>query len=213
MVLQSRTFGEPLFPNLKYLTLVNAIKNLVPLIPLFLSPGVASIDLTFKHGFPGVEAASAVTTLLTLCPNLQAISPQSLPKDPMTTTAVSEMLLIANRNILQQLDLRSPLTEEASEVICNLPNLRKLRVDIDGSGSLPTLVLPNLTEIFIEHDHHHSWLQGFRGAMLGKLTSVAFHCRSRTTNNFLEAFEGVALTASIPATLSEFVFCPLTSCS
>ena len=213
IVSQSDIFGEPLFPNLKSLTLVNVTDDLVPLIPLFLSPGVTSIDLTFKLSFPGEEAASAVTTLPTLCPNLQAISLQSLPRDPIIITAVSEMLLVTNRNILQQLDLCSPLTEEASEVICNLPTLRKLRVDIDGPGSLPTLVLPNLTEIAIEHDHDHSWLQGFRGATLGKLTSVAFHCRSRTISNFLEAFESVALTTSIPATLSKFMFYPLTSCS
>jgi len=212
-VLQFRAFGEPLLPNLKSLTLAHVAEDLVPFIPLFLSPGTTSIDLGFKHGFPEVVAASVVTALPILCPDLQAINLNTLPRDSMTTAAVSEMLLATNRDTLQQLYLLSPLTEEVSEAICNLPNLRKLQVVTDGSGSLPTLVLPNLIEIDIEHDHYYDWLQGFRGATLGKLTSVAFHCRSRSIGDFLKEFESVALTTSIPATLSKLMFYPLVLCS
>ena len=212
-VLQFCAFGEPLLPNLKSLVLAHVAENLVPFIPLFLSPGTSSIDLGFKHGFPEVMAASVVTALPTLCPDLQAISLNVLPRDSTMTAAVSEMLLATNRDTLQQLDLLSPLTEEVSEAICNLPNLRKLRVVIEGSGSLPTLVLPNLTEIDVEHDHDHDWLQGFRGATFGKLISVAFHCRSSSISDFLKAFESVALTTSIPTTLSMFMFYPSTLCS
>jgi len=213
MVLQFRAFSEPLLPNLKSLTLTDVTEDLVPFIPLFLSPEIASVNLSFKHGFPGVVAASVVTTLPTLCPKLQAIGLHSLPEDPMITTAVSEMLLVTNRNTLRRLELRFPLTEEVGEAICSLPNLRKLRVVIDGPGSLPTLMLPNLTEMDIEYDHDHSWLQGFRGATLGKLTSVAFHYRSPSTGDFLEVFESVALTTSIPVTLSKLMFYPSTLCS
>ena len=65
--------------------------------------------------------------------------------------------------------------EEATEVLCKLPNLRELWLTIDRSGSLPTLVLPNLTATRVTYDHDHGWLQGIRAATLGKLTSVAFY--------------------------------------
>lgn len=46
----------------------------------------------------------------------------------------------------------------------------------------------------IEYDRDHGWLQGFRGATLGKLVTVGFYCGSRSTGDFLETFEDVALT-------------------
>jgi hypothetical protein len=57
------------------------------------------------------------------------------------------MLLVTNRNTLQQLWVNSPLTEEASEVIYKLPNLRSLSVIIDRGTSLPSASLPNLTNL------------------------------------------------------------------
>ena len=67
--------------------------------------------------------ASTVTALQTLCPDLQAIGLYSLPRDPMITAAVSGMLLVMNRNALQELYVDSPLTEAANEVLYKLPNL------------------------------------------------------------------------------------------
>ena len=124
----------------------------------------------------------------------------------MIAAAVSGMLLAINGSGLQKFEIDSPLTEEGGEVICRLPNLCELETDIGGSSSLPTLVLPSLTRIHIHYDHDHGWLQAFRGATLGKLTSTWFYCRSRPVNDFLETFERVALTTSIPTTLSGFVF-------
>ena len=54
----------------------------------------------------------------------------------MITAAVSEMLLVTDRNSPQQFDVDSPLTEEATKVIYKLPRLRKLRMVINGPGSL-----------------------------------------------------------------------------
>ena len=205
LVLQFCAFIEPLLPNLKYLKLLGVAENLVPFIPLFLSPRITSVYLSFKSNFPQAVVAPMVTTFPMLCPNLQRISFRYMPRDPMITAAVSEMLLATNRNTLQKCDVDSPLTEKASEVICKLPDLRELRMVIDGLGSLPTLVLPNLIEIHVEYDHDHGWLRGFRGATLGKLTSVTFY-GYHPIGDFLEAFESVALTTSIPATLSKFMF-------
>jgi len=172
LVLQLRASGEPLLPNLKSLTLTDIPEDIVPFIPLFLSPRTTSIDLGFGLDFPEMVAASVVTTLPTLCPNLQSISIDSMPIGLTITTAVSEFLLVTNRNTLQEFNVCSPLTEEASQVVFKLPGLRELRVRIDRPGSLPTLVLPNLTEIGLVYDHDHGWLQGFRGATLGKLASL-----------------------------------------
>jgi len=209
LVLQLRASGEPLLPNLKSLTLMDVPEDVVPFIPLLLSPRTTFICLSFGPDFPEVVAASVVTTFPTLCPNLQRISLHAIPRTPIITAAVSEMLLATNRNILQQFDVHLPLTEETNEVICKLSGLCKLWLTIDRPDSLPTLVLPKLAEMEIEYHRDHNWLQGFRGATLGKLASIRFYCRSRSIGDFLEAFEGVALTTSIPTTLSEFRFCTM----
>lgn len=100
----------------------------------------------------------------------------------------------------------SPLTAEAREVVCRPPDLRELLVVIEGSTPLPTLVLPNLTKMEIKYDHDSNWLQGFHGAALGKLASITFYSDYEPIGDFLEAFERVALTTSIPATLLTFRF-------
>ena len=137
-----RTINEPLFPNLKTLYFRDVRGPFVPFIPLFLSLRVTSIDLGFVTDVPKAMVASVVSSFPTLCPRLQSISLQCLPKDPMITTAVSKMVLATNRNTLQQLDVDSPLMEEASEVVCELPNVRNLSVVIENS--LPSASLPNL---------------------------------------------------------------------
>lgn len=135
----------------------------------------------------------------------------------MITAAVSDLLLTTNRDAFRSARVDSPLAGGAREVVFKLPNLRELRVIVNEADSLPTLVLPNLTGIDIEYDHieydldveddcHCGWLQGFRGATLGKLASVISHSESYSIGGFLEAFESVALTTSIPATLSKFEF-------
>ena len=205
-VLHFRAFSEPLFPNLRSLELTCVAEDLIPFIPLFLSPRTTSVHLGCEREIPEVVIASMVITFPTLCPNLQSICLHSLLRDPVITAAVSEMLLTTNRNTLQKFNAESPLTEKATKVICELPDLHELWLTIDRSGSLPTLALPNLTAIRVTYGHDHGWLQGFRRATLGKLTSVAFYSDYDPTDDFLEAFESVALTTSIPATLSEFKF-------
>ena len=205
-VLQFRTLGGPVLPNLKSLEL-RPTEDTLSFIPVFLSPTTTAIDLIlggFSH--PTAVIASMVTTFPTLCPNLQEIRLNSLPRDPMITAAISELLLATNRDALRSFHADSPLTEDAREVVFKLPDLRELRVVINEADSLPTLVLPSLTEIDIEYDRDCGWLQGFRGATLGKLASVTFRSESHSIDGFLEAFESVALTTSIPATLSNFTF-------
>ena len=145
-----------------------------------------------------------VTTVPTLCPNLQALSLYSLPRDPMITAAISEMLLVTNRNTLQQFRVDSPLIEEASEVICKLPNLRSLSVVIEKGTSLPSASLPNLTNLTTKCDDEGDWPQLFHGAALGKLESVTFSPRSKQIGDFLGTFERVALSSSVQNALSRF---------
>jgi len=147
-----------------------------------------------------------ITSLPTSCPNLRRITFEFTPRDPMITAAVSELLLTINRNTLQRFHVDSPLTEEATEVICKISNLRCLRVVIGRPGPLPALVLPNLTAIDVEYDDNRSWLQGFRGATLGKLSSITFRSKSSSVGDFFETFGSVALSTSIPATLSKLKF-------
>jgi len=206
-VLQSRAFSEPLLPNLKTLKLWSATGDLIPFIPLFLSPGTTVINIEFTtSGLPEVVTASMITTLPTLCPNLQKIMLYPLPRGPVITAAVSELLLTIDRDSIRSFHVDSLLTEEAREMVYKLPNLCELMVVIDGPTLLPTLVLPNLTEIDVEYDRDCGWLQGFRGATFGKLASVTIRSESSSIGDFLEAFKSVALTTSTPETLSTFGF-------
>jgi hypothetical protein len=148
------------------------------------------------------------TTFPTLCPNLQDINLYSVPRDPVIAAAVSEFLLATNRDALRYLRVDSLLTEEACEVLYKLPTLCELSVVVEGSTSLPTLVLPNLTSMDVEYDYGRDWLQGFCGATLGRLGSFTICATSKSAQigDFLEEFRTVALTTSAPNTLSLFRF-------
>lgn len=208
-VLQSNAFKEPLLPNLQTLRMwiTTRTEELMPFVPLLLSTKTTLIDLTLSgYDVYKAEIASMVTSLPTLCPNLNRIRFVGLPRDSMITDAVSELVLRIGRNDLQYFDADSPLTAEAREVIYKHPNLSTLQAVFDGPTTLPTIALPNLTSIDIESCYGHDWLQGFCGASLGKLTSVSIFSDSDPTDEFLEAFKAVALTTSIPATLSKFSY-------
>jgi hypothetical protein len=209
-VLRFCATDEPLFPNLTNLDLCHTVGEFIPFIPSFLSPRTTSISIAFTEYKPPkvVFVASMLTAFPTLCPNLQTIYLHSLPRDPIITAAVSKFLLTTNRGALRQFYADSPLTEEAREVIYTLPNLCGLFVVVEESTSLPTMALPNLTDMYIEYDRDRGWLEGFRGATLGKLDSITFFATSGSAQigDFLQEFQSAALTTSAQNTLSEFHF-------
>ena len=100
-VIQLCTINEPLLPNLRTLSLWGVEGSSIPFIPLFLSSRTTSISLTLGFDYPKAMVASMITILPTLCPDLQAISLCSLPRDPTIAAAVSGMLLDLNQNTLQ----------------------------------------------------------------------------------------------------------------
>ena len=63
----------------------------------------------------------------------------------------------------------------------------------------------NIIEIDAGYGRDHGLLQALRAAPLGKLSSIIL-LGMDSSKGFLEAFESVAHTTSIPATLSEFLF-------
>ena len=202
---------EPLLPRLEVLSLPYLPSSSVPLIPTLLSPRTTSINFIFSLTDPPdcSTAASVIAMLPTLCPNLHKIQLDGLPRDPMITLAVSEL---AKQNTLQYFNADSPLTVEACQTIYNNPELRVLvQTIVDRPTALPTMVLPNLTNLYIECYSSHDWLQVFHEASLEKLDWLTISSKSSSIGNFLGAFEAVALTTSIPATLSNFRFrtkCP-----
>ena len=205
LVLQRFNFTEPLLPNLKTLELWSTTAEFAPFILLFVSPGTTHINVTFQvYDLSKALVASIITPFSARCPNLQHIGLHHLPRDPMITAVVSELLLTTNRDTLRTFDVDSPLTEEAREVAHKLPDLRELKVVTERGIPLPTLVLPSLTELTIEHDHDDAWLEMFRGATLGRLESVCFISKSEPIGDLLGAFERVALTASVQNALSIF---------
>jgi len=204
-ILQLCTNNGVLFPNLKTLALLGIQGSVVPFIPLFLSLRTTSITLNFWNtDLPNAAVASVITTIPTLCPELQMICLCHLPRDPMITAAVSGMLLATNRDTLQHFYVDSPLTEEASEVVYKLPNLCDLSVVIEKETSLPEASLPNLTEITIKCEDEGDWPRLFYGASLGKLETVTFCPQSEKIGDFLGAFERAALSSSLQNTLSKF---------
>ena len=209
--IQLCTANEPLLPNLKTLILAGVQGWFVPFIPLFLSPITTSVFLSFGSNLPEVMVASMITTLPTLCPDLHTIALYGLPGNSMITTAVSGMLLVTNRNNLQGFRADSPLTEEASEVLYELPNLCGLSVVIERETLPPSASLPNLTELVITCGNEDGWPRLFHGATLGKLERVDFHLQSGHIGDFLGAFERAAFSSSVQNTLS--IFSIFTGCS
>ena len=174
LVLQLRTVDDPWLPNLESFECDNATKAFCSFIPLFLSPKTTKIDIGFAPDTPTMVVASMIARFSTLCPDLERVTLYGLPRDPAVTEAASEMLLACNRrNALQTFRVDSPLTEDAREVVYRLPRLTRFWAVIQGSTSLPTVALPNLTVIDVEYDDLN-WLPGFREATLEKLESVTF---------------------------------------
>ena len=207
-VLQFCNINEPFFPNLDTLELSGATEWFLPFIPLFLSPRTTVISITFdKSDFPKPIVASMVNTFPTLCPSLEVVCLQSLPRDPMIAAAVSEMLLATNRNTLKGVNVDSPLTEEACEVIYKLPDLSGLSMVIGEDTLLTPVVLPNLTILVVSYDHGSDWLQMFDGVTFGKLEIITFHSGSKRNGDFLEEFERITRTTSTRKTLLNFAFC------
>jgi len=204
-VLQLRTENNPWLPRLETFKCEEATDAFIPFIPLLLSPNTTKIKISFSDTSI-VVIASTIPRFPKLCPDLKRITLDDLPRDPAITEAVSEMLLTCNRDTLQKFDVDSPLTEEAREVVYRLPRLYSLWTVIQGSTSLPTIILPSITFIDIEYDDNLDWLQGFRGAVLGELGSISFHSEYSHIGDPIGAFESVALTTSAKDTLSEFRF-------
>ena len=203
-VLQLRALNEPLLPNLKSLELKGATADIIPFVPLFLSHTTTDIDIQFSPAPPAVMVASMILSLPKLCPHVEHICLNPLPLDSTVTNATSEMLLTCNLDALRFFHVDSPLTEEATRVVLQLPNLRGLWAIFTGSIPLPEVSLPNLTTLDIRYHHDHSWLGGFHGTTFSKLTEVSFHAESQQVGAFLEAFESFALATSASTVLSRF---------
>jgi len=206
LVLQFRTVNDPWLPRLKSFECAEATEAFTPFIPLFLSPKTTRIDIRFAKGTPILAIGSMIKKFSPLCPDLESITLNDLPRDSAVTEAVSEMLLACNRDTLNSFCVDSPLTEEAREVVYRLPGLSTLWVVIQGPISLPAVALPNLTVIDVEYNDNLNWLRAFRGAKLGKLKTAAFHSKSEQVGDFLGALESAALAASARNALTTFLF-------
>jgi hypothetical protein len=210
-VLQLHALNAPLLPNLKSLELKEATADLIPFIPLFLSHMTTNIEILFDTAPPAVMVASMIINLPKLCPRLESISLNPLPRDSTITNAASEMFLACNLEVLRHFLVDTPLTEEASQIVFQLPNLLGLWAIFTEPTSLLKVSLPGLTELDIEYHHGHDWLKAFHGTTLSKLTEVTFNPKCNQIGNLLESFESVALATSAAATISQFRV--YTSCS
>ena len=206
LALQLRTTNKPFLPRLRTFECTEATEAFIPFIPLLLSPKTIEITIAFAQDSPTVAVASVISRFPSLCPDLEYINLSDLPKNSVITNAVSEMVLGCNRDCLQVFQVDSPLTEEAREVVYQLPRLTHLWGVFEGPTSLPAVMLPELTAIDVECEDDLSWLRGFRGARLEKLESVGIGSEHSHIGDFLGEFEGVARTTTAQNTLSRFEF-------
>jgi len=206
--LQLRCLNKPLLPNLKLLEIRNP-KNegIIPFIPLFLSPRTTDICIQFEW-VPSVEKiAPVMVNLPKLCPHVQSIVLEPLPRDStIIRGAASEIFLAWNSDALRVFRICSPLTEEASRIILQLPNLHELELVFTDPIALPEISLPNLTRLDIEFHRDHEWLQAFHGSTLSRLTDVTFQAECSGVDDFLEVFKDFALATSASSVLSHFQF-------
>ena len=203
-VIQLHVNNEPLLPNLTTLNFWDIKEPLIPFIFLFLSPTITSISFgPLFSQFPKSVIASLIVNLPTSCPNLQDITLQYLPRDPMIAAAASKMFFATNPNSLRRFHVECPLTEEATEAIYKSQNLHGLSVVIEKGTPISSASLPNLTRLQIECEDGSDGLQLLRGTTSKKLESVGFIIKSSLTDDFLEEFKGVALPLSIQDTLSD----------
>jgi len=151
-VLQLRTANNPWLPGLREFTCYEVTAAFVPFVPLFLSPQTVEVFIVFAEDPPTAVVVSTISRLPTLCPDLKYIAFYGLPRHPVITEAVSETLLACKRDTFQLFRANSPLTEEAREVLYQLPRLFGLWAVIQGPTSLPKVALPNLTTIGVEYD-------------------------------------------------------------
>ena len=205
-VLQLRSYNEPLLSNLKSLALTEVTTDVIPFIPLFLHRGTTCVKIEFDDDPPAAVVAAMIVNLPKLCPHLQLIRLDPLPRNPIITDATSEMFLTCNLDALIYLQIDSTFTEKACRIVFQLPKLRVLWLILTQPITLPDVSLPNLIELDIEFHHGHEWLRAFRTTTLSELTEVTFRAQRNQVGNFLEAFEDVALATSASTTLSIFRF-------
>ena len=207
-MLQHRTLSAPLLPGLKALLCPELTASFAPFICLFLSKTTTTIEIGFMSDYrpPTLTIPSMIATFPIICPYLRQITLRCLPEDSIVADAVSEMLLACNRNTLQKFNVDCLLTDPAREDLCQFPNISELQSAVEGTSSLPPMILPSLTKMHIRYLHGHEWLQGFHGAALDKLEFLSFHTTSRQVGDFLEAVEGVAMATSLLTTLTTFKF-------
>jgi len=208
LALQLRTGNEPLLPRLETFNCEAVSQALVPFIPLFLSSRTFRITIGFAAGAPTVMIASTIARLSTLCPDIRSLLIVPLPSHQAITEAASELLLACNRDTLQFFLVDSPFTEDARGILYNLPKLRELLITIQGPTLLPRVALPDLEAVCVWWDSTYDWLQGFRGATVGRLQTIMLRPTSESAqvDNFLEEFQSVALATSSQDTLSDFYF-------
>ena len=210
--LQLRTGNDPFLPRLCSCQCTEVTEQFIPFIPLLLSQQIENISVTFARTSPIVMVASTISRFPTWSPNIQRLYLTHLPRNPLITEAVSEMVLACNRDTLRVFVVTSSLTEEARRVLYTLPKLRLLSAVLRGPTSLPPVVLPDLAGVSVAYDHGSDWLQLFLGGTFGKLGTVTFFpSGSAQIDGFLEKFQSAAV--SFQDTLSEFRFRTLQSWS
>lgn len=208
LALQFCAGSELLLPKLTTFICTNTTEDFIPFIPLFLSTRITNLRVKFINNPSPVTIAVTIAKFPMQYFHIKHLTLDPLPRSPAITAAVSEMLLACKRDTLHRFSVASPLTEDALKFLCKLPKLRFLRMIIEGPAHLPQVALPDLERATIKWHSGRDWLEGFRGATVGKLKSIFLYpmLESAPLDGFLEEFQDIALSTSIQSSLSEFKF-------
>lgn len=189
IAVQLRTVNDPWLPRLWNFECWGATGDLIPFIPLFISPETTEVYIEFDEDAPLVGVASIISRFPTLCPALESIALPDLQRHPIITEAVSEMFLAYNRDNLRVFYVHSPLTDEAREVVFRLPGLAGLWVIIQEPVSLPT-ALPNLDSL---ERRSKSWRLPSPSSRLIPIAWVTSSERSRALRSLSPTFQALGI--------------------
>ena len=170
-----RSTLDPLWPRLTSLRLADGLDwNTIPSILMFLSPKITTLALTLPRGH-NVLLQPMLSIVADKCRWLRELVLSVGAFDSQSNDAVGRVI-IACRDTLRTLDIRSPFVEEHRPMIADLPQLRSLKLwGTHASYDPPPNAFPNLEEVIIPRFHGSRFHHFFRRLGATDLKIIKIH--------------------------------------
>jgi len=154
--MQTPTLGHYLLPNLRSVRLDLYTWDLVPFVRLFLNPGLVNVDIDFPGDGPHIYHPATISLIPT--GDLTHLRLGSMEDDDLSMDALHNLLDEASET-LRSVCLDGQPSMAVIEKLFQLPNLRRLDVELPGTRiSPPAVVLPSLEKLVVGYSEGGSWL-------------------------------------------------------